>query len=51
MDESSAWQTELAALSGAILRLAGDLTLAEEPSCFVAALEAGRTADREGAPR
>lgn len=51
MEESSARQKELAALSAAIERLAGDLTLAEEPSRFVAALEAGRAADGEGAPR
>ena len=38
MDESRAPQAEIAALLGAIERLAADLALAEEPSRFVAAL-------------
>jgi len=38
MDESKAQQAEIAALLGAIERLAADLALAEEPSRFIAAL-------------
>ena len=39
MSESKAQQVELANLAAAIERAAADLALAEEPSCFVAALE------------
>jgi hypothetical protein len=38
-------QSEVAALAGAIERAAGDLALAEEPSNFAAALEAGAPRD------
>ena len=38
MDPSKAQQAEIAALLGAIERMAADLALAEEPSRFVAAL-------------
>lgn len=40
MDESKARQAEVAALLGVIERMAGELALAEEPSRFIAALEA-----------
>lgn len=42
MDESRPQQAEVAALLGAIERMAADLSLAEEPARFIAALEAGR---------
>lgn len=42
MDESRAPQAEVAALLGVIERMAADLALGEEPSRFIAALEAGR---------
>jgi hypothetical protein len=38
-------QADLAALAGAIERAAGELALREEPSNFVAALEAGAPGD------
>jgi hypothetical protein len=38
-------QGDVAALAGTIERLAGDLTLAEEPSNFAAVLEAGAPRD------
>jgi hypothetical protein len=41
MSERQPRQAELAHLSGVIERLAGELALAEEPACFVAALEDG----------
>jgi hypothetical protein len=43
--KGSAAQAEIAALAGAIERAAGDLSLAEEPSNFQAALEAGAPRD------
>jgi len=42
MDESRPQQAEVAALLGVIERMAADLSLAEEPARFIAALEAGR---------
>jgi hypothetical protein len=42
VDESRPAQAEVAALLGVIERMAADLALAEEPSRFIAALEAGR---------
>lgn len=50
MDESRAQQAEIAALLGAIERLAADLALAEEPSRFIAALASERT-EGEGTGR
>jgi hypothetical protein len=47
MDESKAQQAEVAALLGAIERLAADLALAEEPSRFIAALAAERAGTEE----
>jgi len=41
MSERQPRQAELAHLAGVIARLAGELALAEEPACFVAALEDG----------
>lgn len=48
MTEQRAWQNpprhvqgDVAALAGAVERMAGDLALAEEPSGFAVALEAG----------
>jgi hypothetical protein len=41
MSESKAQQVELANLAAAIERAAGDLSLAEEPSGFIVALEEG----------
>jgi hypothetical protein len=38
-------QADVAALAGAIERMAGDLALAEEPSGFLVALEAGAPRD------
>jgi len=38
-------QADVAALAGAIERMAGDLALAEEPSSFAVALEAGARRD------
>jgi hypothetical protein len=38
-------QTDLAALTGAIERMAADLALGEEPSNFVVALAAGASRD------
>ena len=38
-------QVDVAGLAGAIERAAGDLTLAEEPSNFVAVLEDGAPGD------
>jgi hypothetical protein len=42
MDRSRPQQAEVAALLGVIERMAADLSLAEEPARFIAALEAGR---------
>jgi len=50
MDESRAQPAEVAALLGVIERMAADLALAEEPSRFIAALEAGRPAREGDAP-
>ena len=50
MEESRAQQAEVAALLGVIERMAADLALAEEPSRFVAALEAGHAATGGEAP-
>ena len=50
MEESRAQQAEVAALLGVIERMAADLALAEEPSRFIAALEAGRDAAEGEAP-
>jgi hypothetical protein len=41
MDESKLPQAELAGLLGVIERLGGEISLAEEPSRFIAALESG----------
>ena len=38
-------QADVAALAGAVERMAGDLALAEEPSNFAAVLEAGAPRD------
>jgi len=38
-------QSDVAALAGAIERMAGDLALGEEPAGFVVALEAGAPRD------
>lgn len=38
-------QADVAALAGAVERMAGDLSLAEEPSGFAVALEAGAPRD------
>ena len=38
-------QADVAALAGAVERMAGDLALAEEPSSFAAVLEAGAPRD------
>jgi len=56
MSENKFQQAELANLLGVIERLAGDLSLAEEPARFAAALEdgapdAGRVAPGAGSPR
>jgi hypothetical protein len=50
MDESRAQPAEVAALLGVIERMAADLALAEEPSRFLAALEAGRPASEGEVP-
>jgi len=50
MEESRAQQAEVAALLGVIERMAADLALAEEPSRFVAVLEAGRATAEGEAP-
>jgi len=50
MEESGAQPAEVAALLGVIERMAADLALAEEPSRFIAALEAGRPAAEGDAP-
>jgi hypothetical protein len=39
MAEQRPQQAEVAGLAGVIERLAGELALAEEPSCFIVALE------------
>jgi hypothetical protein len=44
MSENKLQQAELAALLGVIERLAGELSLAEEPARFTAALEEGAPA-------
>jgi hypothetical protein len=44
MSENKFQQAELAALLGVIERLAGELSLAEEPARFAAALEDGAPA-------
>jgi hypothetical protein len=44
MSENKFQQAELAALLGVIERLAGELSLAEEPARFAAALEEGAPA-------
>jgi hypothetical protein len=44
MSENKFQQAELAALLGVIERLAGELSLAEEPARFTAALEEGAPA-------
>jgi hypothetical protein len=45
MSENKFQQAELADLVGMIERLAGELSLAEEPSRFIVALESGAPAD------
>jgi hypothetical protein len=51
MSENKFQQAELAALLGVIERLAGELSLAEEPARFTTALEDGApAAGRTGAP-
>ena len=47
MDESRAQQAEIAALLGAIERMAADLALTEEPSRFIATLAKERAAAPE----
>ena len=44
MTETRQQQAELAGLAGVIERLAGELSLAEEPARFIAALEGEETA-------
>lgn len=48
MDEARAQQAEVAALLGLIERMAADLALGEEPSRFIAALEAGSAPAGDG---
>ena len=50
MSENRFQQAELADLLGVIERLAGELSLAEEPARFAAALEDGAPAGGGGAP-
>ena len=49
MSENKLQQAELADLLGVIERLAGELSLAEEPARFAAALEDGAPAASGGA--
>jgi hypothetical protein len=39
MTEQRSPQAEVASMAGVIERLAGELALAEEPACFIVALE------------
>ncbi len=50
MAENKIQQAEVADLLGVIERLAGELSLAEEPARFAAALEAGSAAPEVGTP-
>ena len=48
MDENKFRQAEVADLLGVIERLAGELSLAEEPARFIAALEAAAPPEPPG---
>jgi len=48
MTEQRPQQAEVAGMAGVIERLAGELALAEEPACFIVALEGEEDATSDG---